>query len=129
MDEHNPGVSMTFYTNSHEWIKIDDQIGTIGITEHGRKELGDIVYVQLPKTETHLHAGDEAVILESTKAAADLYSPVSGKVLKVNSVLIKDLTHLNTSPESKGWLFQIELTDRGELEKLLSHESYLTLLQ
>lgn len=129
MDNNHPGGQVSlYYSDSHEWIKIDNQIGTVGITEHGRKELGDIVYIQFPEPEAHLHAGDEAVILESTKAAADLYSPVSGKIINVNSVLIKDLTHLNTSPESKGWLYQIELTDMRELENLLSHERYLTLL-
>ena len=109
------------YTKTHEWISED---GIIGITNHAQKELGDIVYVELPEVGKNIKAGDVAVVLESTKAAADVYSPVSGKVLEVNDSL-KDVSELvNSSAENDGWLFKIELTDSSELDNLMSGEEY-----
>ena len=115
---------ITKFTPSHEWISIENDIGTVGITTCAQKELGDIVYIDLPTLGMHVHAGDEVVVIESTKAAADIYTPVSGVILAVNSELKNSLESLNKSPENEGWLFQIRLSNPEELKSLLSKESY-----
>lgn len=115
---------MIYYTESHEWIALSGNIGTVGITSYAQKELGDIVHIELPKQGTLLKAGEEAAVLESTKSAADIYSPVSGKVIAVNDALRTDPKRINKDAESKGWLFQIEVLAPEELKKLLSHEAY-----
>lgn len=113
------------YTESHEWI---DKEGFVGISEYGQRELGDVVYVQLPKVGQKVKAGDEVAVLESTKAASDIYSPVSGKILSVNEKLIEDPKLINRSAEEKGWLFKIEVQDTSELDSLLEHEQYRHLI-
>ncbi len=114
------------YTPSHEWIKIEDGVGTVGITSYAVKELGEIVYVQLPLIGTVLKQGQEAVILESTKAAADIYSPLEGIVIAINEALLQDLSAINSMPEKEGWLFQIQV--QQEAETLLTQEEYKKML-
>ncbi len=111
-----------YFTPSHEWI---DASGTVGITAFAQKELGEIVFVQLPKIGSALKMGEEACVLESTKAAADVYAPVSGKVIAVNS----ELSLLNKSPESAGWLFKLTLDNPAELKGLMTQEEYQTSIQ
>lgn len=113
------------YTDSHEWIKIEGPIGMVGITKYAQKELGEVVHVELPKIDSVVEAGDEVAVLESTKAAADIYSPVSGKIVSVNQKLKEDLSLINKSPEGAGWLFKIKLEDQRELEELHDEKSYL----
>lgn len=113
-----------YYTDSHEWIQIEGEIGVVGISTYAQQELGEIVYVQLPTVGVEVSAGDEIAILESTKAAADIYSPVSGRILEVNTVLQRDITALNTDPEKSGYLFKIELSKPEELQQLLSAQDY-----
>ncbi len=117
------------FTESHEWIQVDNGIGTVGITHHAQKELGAIVYVELPAVGKHVKAGHEVAVLESTKAAADIYSPVSGEIVEINQKLLDFIHHINSSAEKEGWLFKVKLTDSGELEKLLMIEDYLSLVQ
>lgn len=112
------------YTDSHEWIHLDQTLGTIGITAYAQKELGRIVYVELPQVGKQLKAGEEAVVLESTKAAADIYSPVSGEVVAINQKLKENPDLLNQSPESEGWLFKLRVEHPEELSTLLSKEQY-----
>lgn len=116
------------YTPSHEWIEVKEGLGTVGITAHAQKELGEIVFVQLPKIGAVLRAGEEACVLESTKAAADIYAPVSGKVVAVNDEVGKNPQVLNKSPESAGWLFKVALADLKELEKLMERGAYQKLV-
>lgn len=116
------------YTKSHEWIKVEDNIGIVGISDYAQKELGEIVYIELPKVGSSLKAGAETCVLESTKAAADVYAPVSGKVLKVNEDLKTDPQTVNKNAESDGWLYQIELENPKELEKLMTDEQYKKLI-
>lgn len=111
------------YSETHEWIDVKDGIGTVGVTEYAQKELGDIVYVELPKLNNVIKRGQEAAVLESTKAAADVYTPVSGKIIEVNPVLDSVPELVNSSPEEKGWLFKILLSDPKELDLLLDHEA------
>lgn len=112
-------------TESHEWIDVDQEIGIIGITEFALKEMGEIVYIELPQIDRYVRAQEEVVILESTKAATDITSPVSGKIIEVNEALLSDLTLINTDPEGKGWLYKIVLDNRDELKSLHTKERYL----
>lgn len=112
------------YTDSHEWIYIENSIGKVGVSAYAKRELGEIVYVELPKIGQEVTAGAEVAVLESTKAAADIYSPVSGRIVKVNEQVKKDVSLINTSPESTGWLYEIELHDLSELDQLLDQAAY-----
>ncbi len=116
------------YTDSHEWIDVKNEIGTIGVTYYAQKELGDIVYVELPKIGKQVKAGEEVAVLESTKAAADVYSPVSGTILEVNNSLTQASEKVNQSPENEGWLYKIKLLNPKELDLLLDTEAYLAKL-
>lgn len=116
------------YTETHEWIDVQNGIGVVGITDHAQKELGDIVYVELPKEGKQVNAGEEVVVLESTKAAADVYSPISGTITEVNSALSSASELVNQSPESKGWLFKIKPSDLKEIDGLLDNHAYQAML-
>ena len=116
------------YTQSHEWIQIEGDIGVVGITKYAQQELGEIVHVELPHVGQEIDVGDEVAVLESTKAAADIYSPVSGKVLSVNQKIKDDLELINKSPESVGWHFKIKLEDHRELEILYDEKQYMELV-
>ena len=112
------------FTESHEWVKVENDTGVVGITAHAQKELGEIVYVELPQVGKRIQAGEEAAILESTKAAADIYSPVSGEVIEINLALKQTVALINEQSETEGWLFKIKLADPSELDTLLDHEHY-----
>lgn len=116
------------FTESHEWIKIEEDQGVVGITQHAQKELGAIVFIELPPVGTKVLAGDPVAVLESTKAAADIYSPVSGEVIAINQNLNGFTEIVNTSPEEEGWLFKIKLANVSEVESLLEHTQYLELI-
>ena len=115
---------MMKYTPSHEWIRVDQGIGTIGITKYAQQELGEVVYVQLPSVGDVFAMGDEIAVLESTKAAADIYSPATGEVIEINEALSKNPGFLNSSPEKDGWLFKIRISNLEEVGELLSEEEY-----
>jgi glycine cleavage system H protein len=114
------------FTETHEWILVEKDVGTVGVTDYAQKELGEIVYVELPQVGKSLKAGEEAAVLESTKAAADIYAPVSGKIIEVNQSLASASELINQSPESKGWIFKIELSNPGELDQLMDLKQYQT---
>lgn len=112
------------FAGTHEWIEVDQEVGTVGVSEHAQEELGDIVYVELPELGREVKAGEEAAVLESTKAAADIYTPVSGVIVEVNEKL-NDVSELvNESPEQAGWLFRVRLTQPEEMNVLMSPEEY-----
>lgn len=117
------------FTPSHEWITIQGNIGTVGITAHAVGELGEIVYVELPALGHEIQAGEEIAVLESTKAAADIYSPVTGKIIEINSSLSTELDKLHSSPEKEGWLFKIELQNPKEYDSLLAMDAYKALIK
>jgi glycine cleavage system H protein len=116
------------FTESHEWIEIKNGLGTVGISKHAQKELGEIVYVELPEEGKTVKAGKEAAVLESTKAAADVYSPVSGIIEAVNKNLTIAPELVNQSPENEGWIYTIRLSNPAELEALMTEEQYLSKL-
>jgi glycine cleavage system H protein len=115
------------YAGSHEWARLeDDGTVTVGISDHAQEELGDVVFVELPEVGAHLEAGEEAGVVESVKAASDIYAPLSGEVIAVNGALEDAPEQVNTDPYTDGWFFQLKLSDANELKDLLSAEDYLT---
>jgi glycine cleavage system H protein len=117
------------YTKEHEWIRVDEQIGTIGITDYAQKELGDIVYVELPKPGEQVTANESLGTIESVKAVSEIYSPVSGEVTAGNAKLQNNPEILNADPHGEGWLIQVRLSDRREIEKLMTADEYEALIQ
>jgi glycine cleavage system H protein len=114
------------YAESHEWILVDGDLGTIGITDHAQNELTDIVYVDPPKVGATVSAGQAAAVVESVKAASDIYAPVDGEVVEVNEALANSPALVNTSPYDEGWLFKVRLTNPAQLEALKSPDDYRT---
>ncbi|MGR3972970.1 MAG: glycine cleavage system protein GcvH [Candidatus Rhabdochlamydia sp.] len=120
---------MKRFTDSHEWIQLNQHEGVVGITAYAQQELGDVVYLSLPEVGKQVKKGEEVVILESTKAAADIYSPVSGVITAVNASLLTHLELLNQDPESQGWLYRIELSDMSEPLELMSEAAYQEMIE
>ena len=112
------------YTREHEWVRVDGNTGTIGITDHAQQELGDIVFVDLPKTGTRVEQGGTLGSVESVKAVTDVYAPVSGEVIEINQALATAPEKLNTDPHGEAWLVKIRLSATKELERLLSAADY-----
>ncbi len=117
-------MSETRFTKDHEWIKIDGKIGTVGITQFAQGQLGDVVFVEVPPAGKAVKAGGEAAVVESVKAASEVYSPVSGTVKEGNAALPDAPETVNTDPEGAGWFFKIELSDTKELEGLMDKAAY-----
>ena len=117
------------YTESHEWISVDgDGIATVGITDHAQEALGDLVYVELPEIDDEVSQGDPCAVVESVKAASDLYAPISGTVVEINEDLDSDPAIINSDPYDDGWLFKVDMTDSAELEGLKDAEAYEEML-
>ncbi|PIE48012.1 MAG: glycine cleavage system protein H [Flavobacteriales bacterium] len=116
------------YTKDHEWISVDGNIGTIGVTEYAAKELGDIVYVDVPSLDETLDKDEVFGTIEAVKTVSDLFIPVSGTVIEFNEALEDAPESINTSPYEKGWIIKIELSDATELESLLDAQAYTELL-
>jgi glycine cleavage system H protein len=116
------------YTQTHEWVLLAGSQATVGITDHAQSVLTDIVYVELPSVGKRLHAGSPAAVLESVKAAADVYAPLSGKVIEVNHSLSGDPSLVNRDPYGDGWIFKLEIEDPSEVASLLAPEDYQKLL-
>ncbi|OPX83751.1 MAG: Glycine cleavage system H protein [Pelotomaculum sp. PtaB.Bin104] len=111
------------YSREHEWVKVDESGVSIGITDHAQHELGDIVFVELPEVGAQINAGEVFAVVESVKAASDVYAPVSGKILKTNEELLTAPEIINSKPYGS-WFVVIEMSDLGELEQLLSADEY-----
>ena len=113
------------YTSSHEWVKLeDDGSVTVGISDHAQQALGDIVFVELPESETQVTARDEVAVVESVKAASDVYSPLTGEVIAINEKLIDAPETVNADPFGEGWFFKLRLEDSAELDELLDADAY-----
>jgi len=113
-----------YFTEDHEWVDVDGDIATVGITDYAQGQLGDIVFVELPAEGRELTKGDDAAVVESVKAASDVYAPVSGTVLEGNSDLESEPALVNSSPEEDGWFFRLTLSDADELDELMDEEAY-----
>ena len=112
------------YASSHEWARLEDGVITVGITDHAQIALGDVVYVELPDIGAELHAQDEAGVVQSVKAASDIYSPMSGEVIAINEELEDAPELINKDPYGDGWFFKVKISDEAELENLLSADDY-----
>ena len=113
-----------YFTKEHEWVAVAGSEATVGITAYAQEHLGDLVYVEPPEVGKKLAQGKEAAVVESVKAASDVYSPVSGKVSAVNKAVVDQPGLVNESPEDKGWLFKLKLADAGELKGLMDRAAY-----
>ena len=113
-----------YFTEDHEWIQIDGQTGTVGISDYAQGQLGDIVFVDVPEQGKTLAKADEAAVVESVKAASDVYSPVSGTVIEGNAALTDQPDLVNSDPEGEGWFFKLTLSDPSELESLMDEAAY-----
>ncbi|MXX06534.1 MAG: glycine cleavage system protein GcvH [Gammaproteobacteria bacterium] len=113
------------YTSTHEWVKVDENgVATVGISDHAQEALGDIVFVELPEPGTEIEARAEAAVVESVKAASDIYSPVSGEITQVNEALIDNPQLVNTAPYDDGWIYRMTINDERDLDELLNAEAY-----
>lgn len=112
------------YTKEHEWVRVEDGVATVGITDHAQQELGDIVYVETPKAGTHVERGKSFAVVESVKAASEIYAPVSGEVIAANEALAATPELLNSAPHGDGWIAKIKLSLPDEIAQLLSATDY-----
>jgi glycine cleavage system H protein len=113
-----------YFTKDHEWIKIDGDTATVGISAHAQEALGDIVFAEAPEPGRQLSKGADAAVVESVKAASDVYAPVSGEVIEANPAIIDDPSVINSDPEGDGWFFKMKLADAAELEGLMDENAY-----
>ena len=112
------------FSKEHEWIKMDGDIATIGITQHATEMLGDIVFVELPELGSNVEKDGNAGVVESTKAASDVYTPVSGEVVENNQAIVDDPGKINSDPENEAWFFKLKIKDKAELDTLMNKEEY-----
>lgn len=115
---------MKKFTQDHEWLLLENNIATVGITEYAATQLGDIVYVELPEVDQEFNQGDEVVVIESVKAAGEVAIPCRGKIIAINDELNDNAELAGTDPEGEGWLFKMQLEDTAAVEKLMSQEEY-----
>jgi glycine cleavage system H protein len=113
-----------YFTKDHEWIRVDGNQATVGISNHAQEQLGDIVFAETPNAGRSLRKGEEAAVVESVKAASDVYSPISGTVIEGNPALADDPAIINNDPEGAGWFFKLEVTNPSELEGLMDEAAY-----
>ena len=114
----------TYYTREHEWVRIEDGVAVCGITDYAQTQLGDVVYVELPEVGAEIARDAEAAVVESTKAASDVYAPLTGTIVAVNERLEESPDLVNESAEDAGWFFRMEVDDEGELDELMDEEGY-----
>ena len=117
-------MSEVKFSKEHEWIKLDGEVATIGITKHATEMLGDIVFVELPEIGTSVDKDGNAGVVESTKAASDVYTPVSGEVVENNQSIVDDPGKINSDPENEAWFFKLKIKDLSELDTLMNREEY-----
>ena len=114
----------TYFTKDHEWVRVEGNQATVGISSHAQEQLGDIVFAEVPEAGRQLSKGQEAAVVESVKAASDVYAPVSGEVVEGNGALADDPALINSDPEGAGWFFKLKLSDTGELDGLMDEAAY-----
>jgi glycine cleavage system H protein len=112
------------FTDQHEWVRVDGDVATVGITKYAAEQLGDVVYVEMPEAGRKVGAGGEAAVVESVKAASEIYAPIGGEVTDSNPALTEDPARVNADPEGEGWFFKMKLADKSELAKLMTAEQY-----
>ncbi|MDP6175221.1 MAG: glycine cleavage system protein GcvH [Rhodospirillales bacterium] len=112
------------FTEAHEWVAVDGEKATIGITDYAQDQLGDVVYIELPAVGADIDQGEEAAVVESVKAAAEVYTPVGGQITETNKQLAEDPSQLNTDAEGEGWMFKIKMADETEIEEMMDAKAY-----
>lgn len=122
-------MSNMFFTREHEWVRVENGIGTVGISDFAQGQLGDVVFVELPDVGRSLKLGDGVAVVESVKAASDIFAPVSGEVIEVNEALIDDPSIINSDPEGAGWFFKVKLSNPDEPTRLMGEEDYRAYLE
>jgi glycine cleavage system H protein len=118
-----------YFTKEHEWVRVEGDTATVGISNHAQEALGDIVFAEVPETGRQVSKGQEAAVVESVKAASDVYAPVSGEVIEGNSQVADDPAIVNRDPEGEGWFFKVRLSDPGEIEGMMDEPAYRDWLQ
>jgi glycine cleavage system H protein len=121
-------MSKTYFTDEHEWIRVEGSTATVGITQHAQEQLGDLVFVDLPKVGAALKKGGASVVVESVKAASDVYAPVDGAVTEVNPAAAADPQLVNTAPQTDGWLWKMTLADPSQLDGMMDEAAYLKMV-
>ena len=119
---------MLKFTEDHEWLNLDGEVATVGITTHAAEQLGDVVFVQLPEVGTKLTKGDGAAVVESVKAASDVYAPLSGEVVEVNRTVVDDPASVNADPQGNAWFFKLKLDDVKDMDGLMDQAAYDSLV-
>ena len=117
-------MSEVKYSKEHEWIKVEGDVGTIGITQHATEMLGDIVFVELPEVGTSVEKDGNAGVVESTKAASDVFTPISGEVMENNQSIVDDPGKINSDPEKEAWFFKLKIKDKNEIDSLMNKDEY-----
>lgn len=117
---------MTKYTEDHEWIEADGEVATVGITDYAQKALGDVVFVELPEVAASFSKGDEVAVVESVKAASEVYAPLDGEISEVNEALEGEPALVNSDPTGQGWFFKMKLANVGDLDELMDEDAYDT---
>jgi len=117
-------MSEVKYSKEHEWIKLDGDTAIVGITQHATEMLGDIVFVELPEIGSSVVKDGNAGVVESTKAASDIYTPVSGEIIENNQAIVDDPAKVNNDPENEAWFFKLKITDKSEMDSLMNKEEY-----
>jgi glycine cleavage system H protein len=117
-------MAETKYTKDHEWVRLDGGVATIGITDHAQTALGDVVFVELPEAGREVAAAEAIAVVESVKAASDVYAPIAGKIVEVNDALVDNPSLANSAPTADGWFFKIEPMDPAEIDALMSEADY-----
>ena len=112
------------FSKQHEWVSTEGDVATIGITKHATEMLGDIVFVELPKKGNNIEKEDQVGVVESTKAANDVYTPISGEVVESNQSIVDDPSKINSDPENEGWFFKLKIKDKSEIDILMNKEEY-----
>ncbi|MEM9330847.1 MAG: glycine cleavage system protein GcvH [Pseudomonadota bacterium] len=118
----------TYYTEDHEWITVEGEVATIGVTEHAAEQLGEVVFIELKEAGDTFGKGDEIGVIETVKAASEVYAPVDGEIVEANSSLSDAPTELNEHPEGSAWLYKIKINDSGQLNGLMDKEAYNSLI-
>ena len=112
------------FTKDHEWVVLDGDIATVGITDHAQEQLGDLVHIELPELERAVAEGEACAVVESVKAASDVYSPLAGKIVEINETIVEDPSIVNSDAEGEGWFFRIEVEDPDAWEQLMDQDAY-----
>ena len=122
-------MSEVRFTDQHEWVRLDGDVATVGITRHAAEQLGDVVHVELPELEREVAANEACAVVESVKAASDVYAPLAGKVVEINETITEDPAIVNSDAEGEGWFFRLELEDTEAFEELMDEEAYEEFLE